>query len=376
MAAMRMCDAMLPALARDFGTRPGDAATTISAFAFAYGVLQLVYGPVGDRIGKPRVISIAAGGCAAAALAAAFAPSLEWLTLGRLLMGAFAAGIIPLTMAWIGDRVSYERRQEVLARLLTWTVLGMMLGSWLGGVTAQFVGWRSAFVAVAALFLGAALGAARAARGDPAPSICATNAGRFGRQVADLMRSAWTRRVLAVVFLEGSLVFGGLAFVPTMLHERFNFTLVAAGGMVALFGLGGLLYSRFAARWVRRLGAPGLASSGGAWLALAFATLAWMPSWIFVVPACLIAGLGFYMLHNTLQTCATQLSTTARGTGVAVFASALLLGQSCGVAAAAFVVERFSPMAWFAWTGPLLLGLAMYFGSRLRVRLAVSEATT
>jgi YNFM family putative membrane transporter len=332
-----------------------------------------VYGPLGDRIGKPRVVSMAAGGCALAALAAAFAPSLEWLTLGRILMGAFAAGIIPLTMAWIGDRVSYEQRQEVLARLLSWTVLGIMLGSWLGGAMAQSVGWRSAFVVVAVLFLIAASGVGRAARHDAAPSIAATHAGHFGGQVADLLRSAWTRRVLAVVFLEGSLAFGGLAFVPTMLHERFSLTLVEAGGMVALFGLGGLLYSRVAGSWVRRLGAPRLAGSGGACLALAFATLAWMPNWIFAVPACLVAGLGFYMLHNTLQTCATQLSANARGTGVAVFVTALFLGQSCGVTTAAFVFDRFAATVWFAWAGPLLLGLALYFGSRLRMRLAISE---
>jgi predicted MFS family arabinose efflux permease len=287
-----------------------------------------------------------------------------------MLMGAFAAGIIPLTMAWIGDRVPYEQRQEVLARLLTWTVLGMMLGSWLGGAMAQSVGWRSAFVAVAALFLVAAAGVARAARGNPVPAGVATRVDRFGAQVAELLRSSWTRRLLAVVFIEGSLVFGGLAFVPTTLHDRFQLTLVEAGGMVALFGLGGLLYSRVAGRWLRRLGAPVLAGSGAACLALAFATLALMPKWAFAAPACLLAGLGFYMLHNTLQTCATQLSTQARGTGVAVFVSALFLGQSCGVATAAVVVNRFSATAWFACAAPLLLALGAYFASALRVRFS------
>jgi MFS transporter, YNFM family, putative membrane transport protein len=55
MMSMRLCDAMLPALAQTFGTQPVDAARVISAFAVAYGLLQLAYGPLGDRFGKPLV---------------------------------------------------------------------------------------------------------------------------------------------------------------------------------------------------------------------------------------------------------------------------------------------------------------------------------
>src|ERR1700755_688476 len=53
-----------------------------------------------------------------------------------------------------------------------------------------------------------------------------------------------------------------------------------------------------------------------------------------------LIGLGFYMLHNTLQTNATQMSPEARGTAVGVFSAALYLGQTAGVAGVAFVVDR------------------------------------
>jgi predicted MFS family arabinose efflux permease len=96
-----------------------------------------------------------------------------------------------------------------------------------------------------------------------------------------------------------------------------------------------------------------------------------MPSATFAVPACLLTGLGFYMLHNTLQTCATQLSTSARGTGVSMFACALFLGQSSGVVAASILVDRLSTTAWFALASPLLLALGAYFALRLRVHLSI-----
>lgn len=371
MASMRMCDAMLPALAQSFATGPGEAAQTISAFALAYGLLQLVYGPLGDRFGKPRIITFAASGCAITSMIAALAPSLELLSAGRMLMGAFAAGIIPLTMAWIGDRVPYDRRQEVLARLLTYTVLGMMLGSWAGGAIAQAASWRIAFVAVGVLFLVSVLGIVRATRGEP--HSAEANTSRYLAQMKELFATPWARVVFVVVFIEGALVFGALAFVPTSLHDRFQLTLVEAGGVAALFGLGGLLYSRVAGRLVRSLGTPLLAGCGATGLALALATLAAMPSAALAAPACLLAGLGFYMLHNTLQTCATQLSTSARGTGVSMFVCALFLGQSSGVVAASIVVDRFSTTAWFVLASPLLLALGIYFSSRLRVRLSMRE---
>ena len=67
-------------------------------------------------------------------------------------------------------------------------------------------------------------------------------------------------------------------------------------------------------------------------LALAYVTLAFEPRY-WIAPFAIVAiGLGFYMLHNTLQTNATQMSPEARGTAVAMFSSALYLGQTAGVA--------------------------------------------
>ena len=56
MASMRVCDPMLPALSQEFNVSTGDASAVIAAFAVAYGVLQLFYGPLGDRLGKTRVV--------------------------------------------------------------------------------------------------------------------------------------------------------------------------------------------------------------------------------------------------------------------------------------------------------------------------------
>ena len=72
------------------------------------------------------------------------------------------------------------------------------------------------------------------------------------------------------------------------------------------------------------------------------------------------------MLHNTLQTNATQMSPEARGTAVALFSCSLYLGQTIGVALAAPVVDRVGAPPMFIVAAVLLPALAFWFAGRLR----------
>jgi predicted MFS family arabinose efflux permease len=330
MASMRVCDPMLVTLAGEFGVRTGDAAAVIAAFAIAYGLMQLVYGPIGDRVGKLRVVASAALACALACVLTALAPTLPMLVAARAFTGAAAAGIIPLTMAWIGDQVPYEQRQETLARLLLATVTGMMAGQWLGGLAAETLGWRSAFGLLALLFCTSAW-LLRGAVRDQSHGTVKVTLGQSLRASGRVLRVPWVRWVLSVTAIEGALVFGTLAFAPARLSEVFGLSPAMAGAVMALYGAGGLVYARFARRWLRLLGERGLARWGGVLIAAGLLSLAWPLHVGLSALGCLGAGLGFYMLHNTLQVQATQMAPESRGTAVTLFASTLFMGQSLGV---------------------------------------------
>src|SRR5215212_2712946 len=107
-AALRICDALLPRLAHDFDRTPGAAGQVIISFSIAYGLMQLMFGPLGDRYGKARIICAALFGCAAGSFACATAPGFDALVWMRAIWGMAAAGVIPLAMALIGDTVPYE----------------------------------------------------------------------------------------------------------------------------------------------------------------------------------------------------------------------------------------------------------------------------
>jgi predicted MFS family arabinose efflux permease len=360
MACMRVCDPMLVFLAQEFAVSVGEASQVISAFAVAYGALQLFYGPLGDRVGKLRVINAALLACALLCALTAMAGDFELLVLARAGLGASAAGIIPLCLAWLGDQVGYEHRQETLAKLMSATVAGMMAGQWFGGWVAESLGWRIAFAVLAGLFalvcvlMFVRMGALRRA-------VPLRTEGSYLQQAWEslrLLRLPRVRWVLGVTAIEGALVFGALAFVPSLLVQRLQLSAAWAGGLMALYGVGGLLYSQLARRWLGWFGERGLARLGSTLVATGLLLLAWTPGVWWAALGCLASGLGFYMLHNTLQTQATQMAPQARGSAMTLFAGFLFYGQSTGVLLLAQTVDG-RGLSW-AYTaaalGMVLLG--------------------
>ncbi|MBL8349139.1 MAG: MFS transporter [Burkholderiaceae bacterium] len=372
--SLRLADPLLPRLSREFGVSLGEASQVITVFAVAYGAAQLLFGPLGDRFGKYRVIAWACAASALTSLACALASGHAGLLVARLAAGATAAAVIPLAMAWIGDVVPYERRQPVLARFLIGQISGFAIGVWAGGYTAEHWPWQAPFLAVAGFFAGVAVVLQVVRRRLPAAAVLPQR--RPGHPFVTLAHEfravlalRWARVVLITAFLEGAAVYGPFAFIAAHLHQRLGLPLSAVGAMVMGFALGGLGFALGARVLVRRLGEVVLVRAGSIVMAAAFIAIALAPDWGWAVPACIAMGLGFYMMHNTLQTHATQMAPERRGAAVAAFASCFFLGQSAGVGLAGALVGRIGTGAVLAAGAVALLAIAWNF-NRQRRRVA------
>jgi len=184
-----------------------------------------------------------------------------------------------------------------------------------------------------------------------------------------VLSNGWARIVMLAVALETALVFGAFAYVGADLHSRFGLSFTLVGLVVGTFGVGGLIYTA-AVKWlVLRLGQAGLALYGSVTLAVAYLMLALAPRALLAPLAVTLIGLGFYMLHNTLQTNATQMTPQARGTAVALFSAAVYLGQTAGVALAAPIVDRAGAAPLFVGVAILLPLLGLWFAGRLKRRI-------
>ncbi len=368
---VRGTDPLLPLIAADFGTTVGAASIVASAYAVAHGVAQAAFGPFGDRFPKYVMVMVLCALCAVATAACGLSQSLAALGGARVASGLAAGIIIPLGMGFIGDTVPYERRQPVLGRFLAGQILGLVAGQIIGGVVGDYFGWRNVFFLIAAVFVIAVFVLLSELMRNPltrAPARAATASGDLIADYAAVLSNPWARTIIGIAFVEFGIMFAAFAYIGADLHARAGLSLSAVGGVLAAFGAGGLLYVLSVHVLVARLGQIGLVIWGGALLAAAYIALALAPVWWIGFAAVATVGLGFHMLHNTLQVNATQMAPHARATALGIFSSSLYFGQSAGVAVAAPVIDRFTAVPVFIAVAILFPVLAALFAWRLVLR--------
>jgi predicted MFS family arabinose efflux permease len=356
-ADARVIDPLLKVIAGDFHTQLEQAALVISAYTLPYGLFQLFYGPLGDRVGKLRVMSGALAFFSIGTAACGFVGNLMLFALLRFLTGVVAAALIPLSLGYIGDKFPYEQRQVALGRFMSALMLGQILSSSLGGVFGQFLGWRGIFFVFGGASLLATLALAREAKLFPE---VAKPERRFSlKPYAELLAKPGARVVIGAVCVEGFLVFGGQPYLGASLKDRFGLRYDQIGLLLGGIGLGGLAYSFGVKRLVAKIGELGILLLGGSLLAIGYVGVAFLPAWPLFLPFVLILGMGYFTMHGTLQTRATELAPQMRGTAVSLFAFSFFLGQSVGAAAVGRLIAATSYSTAFTAVGLSLLVLAL-----------------
>lgn len=351
---VRVSDSLLPQIATDLAVTVGAASVVVTAYSIAHGTVQLFGGEIGNRFGKYHAVAGLTLFSTIVVFLCGLAASLPQLVAFRLLSGLACGCIIPVAMGYVGDVVPYEHRQQVLGRFLTGQLSGLLFGQVAGGVLGDWFGWRNVFFILAGLFaIAAALLIAELAF-NPATRASSPRASRQTGLVSEyklVLRSPFARLVVTCAFFEAAILYAVLTYVGADLHLRFGLGFTLIGLVVGCFALGGLLYSILVKILVNRLGQIGLVIAGGGFISLGFFTLVLQPVW-WLAPAAMVAvGLGFYMVHNTLQTNATQMVPQARGTALALFSSSLYMGLTAGVALAAPFVDRFTAVPVFLVAG-------------------------
>jgi MFS transporter, YNFM family, putative membrane transport protein len=367
-AQVRVMDSLLPQVAADLHTTVGAAAMVVTAYAITHGSIQLIIGPVGDRFGKYQTVAAA---CVVGTILVALCgmvSTLPQLALARLATGAAAGWVIPISMAYVGDVTPSDRLQPILGRYLSGQILGQLFGQAAGGVLGDLLGWRNVYFVLAGMFALAAAGLVFELAVNPQTRKSSQATPRLGliADYAMVLSNPFARIVIVAAFLEGALAWGAFAYIGADLHLRFGLTYTLVGITVGCFGIGGLIYAGMVKFLVRRLGQIGLAIGGSLILTAAYVVLAAGPAWWLAPAATTAIGLGFYMLHNTLQTNATQMTPEARGTAVALFSSALYIGQTAGVALGALVIDRIGAIPLFLGTAAALPALALWFAGELK----------
>jgi DHA1 family tetracycline resistance protein-like MFS transporter len=131
---------VLPNLIKHFvGGDTAHASEINVVFAVTWGLMQFFCGPVlgmlSDRIGRRPVLLISFFGLAVDFLFMAFAPTLAWLFIGRVINGMTAASF-STTNAYVADVTAPQDRAKTFGLVGSAFSFGFILGPVMGGVLA------------------------------------------------------------------------------------------------------------------------------------------------------------------------------------------------------------------------------------------------
>ncbi|MES4892070.1 MFS transporter [Streptomyces sp. NPDC096012] len=137
----------VPAVTEDL--RPGatELLWIVDVYPLVCASLLILFGTLGDRIGRRRVLLLGYALFGVASAAAAFAPSAETLILARALLGVGGAMIMPATLS-ILRQVFPDRRERALA-IGIWSAVaavGAAVGPLLGGFLLEHFWWGAVFL--------------------------------------------------------------------------------------------------------------------------------------------------------------------------------------------------------------------------------------
>ena len=328
--SMRIIDPVVPEVARDLMVTPEAVALLASAFTFPYALGQPVLGALGDAIGKSKVIKVTLAALVLCLAVAAAAPNLDALFVARIVGGAAGGGIIPLSFAMVGDRFDMADRQWALSRVLSAIIAGQLTGALGSGLIASAFGWRVSMIAGTALSLAALIVTLWQLHPRPKADRPPFRMTQLSDGYVQVFKNPKTVVCFSAVFVEGIIVFGLFPYIALLLEARNEGGLREAGFVLAGFAFGGFGYVALVRVMLSHLGIYKLIWAGAAVAGVGFAALALALAWPLEMAIMSVIGLGFYMIHNSLQTQATELAPSNRASAVAAHAFFFFLGQAVG----------------------------------------------
>ena len=295
----------LPMLTQALGAPMASAQLTMSALILAFGLAQMVWGPVADRIGRRPVL---VGGLAlfcAASVGCALAPSIDLLVAWRVLQGAGLAAAVVCARAIVRDLYEPLEGAHVMALSLSGLGVIALAAPLVGGALASAFGWRGPMVAVAVCgALTLAFIFWRLPETLRAPNRQAT-------QLAPMARTWWAigrHPVFVAWALLVACTYGGLfVLLAASSFVYIDVLGLSPGGYGAAMALGSFTYlcgTLLCRRWISRHGMAGSVRRG-AWFTLAggvsivaFLALDAPTLWAVLLPQCL-----YCFGHGILQPC-------------------------------------------------------------------------
>lgn len=346
-------------IAKDLNLDIGEAALSITTYMLPFGLFTLLFGPLADRFGKARVISIAAFVTALFSGLGAIAFDLVSLSVIRAVNGAFAAAIIPVTMSLIGDSFGHDQRaaQNALGTVFGLMFLGGASATAIAGVLSFFGSWRLVYLVYGVAELILALVLVKKLDKKPGTMHSLNYVSVYGRALHDRNLIFTT----GIIFLIGASVYGSFSYVGKYISVTTGHSILAVGLILTFFGLATSIGGRYTGRLKQHIGNKMLLYAG------ILGAVFWVPmglwgNWMIMSLSLVGFGLAWVLIQPVLVNASQQLMPKQKGTVMSLVSFNMFVGGGIGTHLFGYIQEDWGFSLLFVIAGILIL-LAGAFGT-------------
>ncbi|WP_042365384.1 MFS transporter [Streptacidiphilus neutrinimicus] len=279
---------LLPEIAGDYGVSIPTAGLLVTGYAVGVVVGAPLMTVIGTRISRRTMLMLLMGLFTVGNLLSALAPSFGVMLAGRIVASLAHGAFFGIGSVVAAELVAPHRKAGAIATMFTGLTVANVVGVPLGTFVGQAVGWRAAFIGVAALGVVGLVGVAALVPDLPRPEEA-----RLRRELA-AFRNVQVVLAMAMTVLGFGGVFAAITYIAPMMTHVAGYSDGAVTWLLVLFGvgmfLGNLLGGRFADR---RLMSMLYASLGGLAVVLALFTLTAHSKVLAAVTILLVGALGF-----------------------------------------------------------------------------------
>lgn len=322
---------LIPALAAEFHSSTSFLGWLVPAFMLPYGAAALFYGPLSDRFGRKPVILGLLAMMMVTVAGASTAGSAEQLLAWRVLGGIATAGIIPISLALVGDLFPYEQRGRPLGWMFAANAGGMAFGSTLGAYLNPYIGWRNEF-RITAVLAAVTLACGLALRNHFEGKIVRQPIALWSLLTGYVSLYGDRRAAQSYIYILLNGIFHSGVFSWLGVYFSQSYQLGDEGIGMALLGYGipGMIFGPTIGRLADRIGRKRIIPVGILLAALSVAALILRPpvNWL---PACTaLMSLGYHMTHPMLVGIITSVNPARRGLSMGMNAFVLFVGFGLG----------------------------------------------
>ncbi|MZI79957.1 MFS transporter [Clostridium sp. 3-3] len=317
----------LSAIASEFNVSSSIAASILTAYLIPYGIMQPVFGFLSDRFSKTKILQFIVCGLALGTGGCSLSNSLEMLLVCRAFTGFFAAGIIAVSLALIGDTVKASDRQIYVGRFLGIIFLGQGLSSGLGGILTKYFSWRVSLVFFTIASILTVFLLHKLPYVFPVPIHH-----KFLPEIKRVIFTPKGKVIFPLALLTGFLLIGLYSFLGSFLHDVLGLDYLQVGTVIMFYGFACLIAGSQVGKLEQKLGKKATLLLGSCFSLCTILLLMIFSCWQAVWIATISLGFGYIFIQSTLATSCFDIASESKGLPSGIIGLCLFGGAGLGTA--------------------------------------------